>query len=504
MREDRKHLLPSFKIWQQGVCGTIKQLNKEKGMPTKMVEDFDIVLSEGENYKIEFKESADKSLASEVCAFANASGGKIFIGVSDIGKIVGTDTSNAARSRVQDTINQIEPHLKVDVSIFENIIVVTVPEGANKPYSCSRGFYLRSGPNSQKLERDSIIDFLQAEGKVIYDSIVNEKYLISDNFNETEYLKYLKKSGISDVLLREAILKNLGCAEISSGGSLVYTNAGLLFFRDNSQEVYFDFSHVICVLYKGIDKIDIIDAKDLRGGIIENIDNAIVFLKRNLRVRYEIKTVQRKNILELPEDALREAVTNAVCHRDYFEKGARTMVEIFDDRVEITNPGSAPKGITKDNFGKMSVTRNPVIASLLHRANYIERMGTGIVRMNQSMAKAGLKKPIFQTEGYFFKVIFEREPFQHDKTDIANVVKDDVKEPQSKIIEMVIKMIEKDNRITIPQIAQNLGMSSRQVQRLLKSLCDKRIAVRSGGRKHGYWQLNQPINETLYKERGTK
>ncbi|MCL2159830.1 MAG: winged helix-turn-helix transcriptional regulator, partial [Oscillospiraceae bacterium] len=251
-------------------------------------------------------------------------------------------------------------------------------------------------------------------------------------------------------------------------------------------------------------KIDIIDAKDLRGGIIENIDNAIVFLKRNLRVRYEIKTVQRKNILELPEDALREAVTNAVCHRDYFEKGARTMVEIFDDRVEITNPGSAPKGITKDNFGKMSVTRNPVIASLLHRANYIERMGTGIVRMNQSMAKAGLKKPIFQTEGYFFKVIFEREPFQHDKTDIANVVKDDVKEPQSKIIEMVIKMIEKDNRITIPQIAQNLGMSSRQVQRLLKSLCDKRIAVRSGGRKHGYWQLNQPINETLYKERGTK
>ena len=367
-----------------------------------MLKDLDVILNEGENYKIEFKESADKSLASEVCAFANASGGRVFIGVDDSGKIIGTDTSNIARSRIQDTINQIEPRIIVDIAIHENIIIIAVPEGTNKPYSCSKGFYLRSGPNSQKLERDSIIDFLQAEGKVIYDSIVNEKYSITDNFNTAEYAKYLKKSNISDVLPRESVLKNLGCAEIASNGNLSYTNAGILFFRDNSQEVHFDFSHVVCALYKGIDKVDIIDAKDLTGNIIENIDNAIVFLKRNLRVRYEIKTVQRKNILELPEDALREAVTNAVCHRDYFEKGVRVMVEIFDDRVEITNPGSVPKGITKDNFGKMSVTRNPVIASLLHRAHYIERMGTGIMRMNQAMEQAGLEKPVFQTVRIFF------------------------------------------------------------------------------------------------------
>ena len=122
----------------------------------------------------------------------------------------------------------------------------------------------------------------------------------------------------------------------------------------------------------------------------------MVFLKRNLRLRYEIKSLQRENILELPEDALREAVTNAVCHRDNFEKGARVMVEIFDDRVEITNPGGAPKGITTTNFGTISIARNPVIASLLHRADYIERMGTGIKRMTNAMEKAGLEKPVFQ------------------------------------------------------------------------------------------------------------
>ena len=83
--------------------------------------------------------------------------------------------------------------MPVEIAVHDNVIVVIVPEGTNKPYSCSHGFFLRSGPNSQKLERDSIIEFLQTEGKVIYDSIVNEKYMITDNFNEAEYQNYLKK-----------------------------------------------------------------------------------------------------------------------------------------------------------------------------------------------------------------------------------------------------------------------------------------------------------------------
>jgi len=383
-----------------------------------MIPDLDIILGEGENYTTEFKESADKSLASEVCAFANASGGRIFIGVDDNGKIIGTDTSNAARSRVQDTINQIEPRLSADVAVHENIIVVAVPEGANKPYSCSKGFYLRSGPNSQKLERDSIIDFLQTEGKVIYDSIVNEKYPITDNFDEAEYLKYLKKSNISD-------------------------------------------------------------AKDFNGSIIENIDNAIVFLKRNLRVRYEIKTVQRKNILELPEDALREAVINAVCHRDYFEKGARVMVEIFDDRVEITNPGTAPKGITKENFGSTSVTRNPVIASLLHRAHYIERMGTGIMKMIRAMETANLEKPVFKTEGFFFKVIFKRDSLQHD-TNYGTI---------NGTINKILCALSKTPQITYDALSKQLDMPRRTVAREIQMLREQGIIKRIGGRKNGYWQV---------------
>jgi ATP-dependent DNA helicase RecG len=380
--------------------------------------NFDIILNKGESYTVEFKVSADKTIADEVCAFANASGGHIYIGITDKGIVTGTDTSNTTRSKIQDTINKIEPRIIVDMEILDNVIVITVPEGVNKPYSSPNGFFLRSGPNSQKLNRNEIIDFLQSENKVIYDYIVDDNYPITDNFNEKEYQKFIEKAKISDVLSREIILSNLDCAGNAANGELSFTNAGILFFRDNSENVRFDFSHVVCVLYKGLNKVYVIDAKHLTGGIMENIDNAIVFLKRNLQLSYEIKGVQRKNILELPEDALREAVTNAICHKDNFEKGARVMVEIFDDRVEVTNPGSVPKGITNDNFGTTSIARNPVIASLLHRANYIERMGTGINRMTDAMIEAGLEKPIFQTVGHFFKVIFIR-PTQINNEELA-------------------------------------------------------------------------------------
>lgn len=497
-----------------------------------MIVDLEIILSGGESDKIEFKESADKTLASEVCAFANAKGGCVFVGVNDKGEIVGTDTGNTARSRIQDTINQIEPPLSVDIAIHDDIIVITVPEGPNKPYSCAKGFYLRSGPNSQKMQRDSIVDFLQTEGRLVYDSVVSEEDPIDVNFNEAEYARYLRKSDISPVLPRDAILRNLQCAGIARNGNLSYTNAGLLFFRKNSDEVRFDFSHVVCATYRGTGKALLIDAKNLMGGILENIDETMAYLWRNLRVHHEIKWVQRRDVLELPEDALREAITNAVCHRDYTEKGARVMVEIFDDRVEITNPGGAPKGITKENFGVTSVTRNPVIASLLHRAHYIERMGSGIMKMNSAMEAEGRNKPTYQTEGYFFKVVFEREELygpngiidgaRYGAKDVAkvvvkgdaNVVKDDVNDVkdvvygvnddvydvvkdvvngamdvvnESQVI--LLDFIKQDGSVTIPRMAQHLGISQRQTQRLLKPLVDGGLVTRSGGRRQGIWQV---------------
>jgi ATP-dependent DNA helicase RecG len=452
------------------------------------VEDLAVILSEGESYTAEFKKIADKSLLSEVCAFANASGGRVFIGVDDSGRVVGTDVSNVARSRIQDTIGKIEPYLSVTLEVRDNIIVLTVPEGMHKPYSCPAGFYLRSGPNSQKLSRDSIIEFFQSEGRVRYDEVIRDDLPITERFNEAAYKRYIKTAKISDVLEREAILKNLNCAGIS-GGKFCFTNAGALFFRVNDEDILFRHAGILCALYKGTDKAYILDAKELNGDIVSNVDDAIVFLKKHLRVSYKIEGLRRENILELPEDALREAVVNAVCHRDYFEKGARVMVEIFDDRVDIVSPGGVCKGITSENFGTVSITRNSTIASMFYRIHYIEQMGTGIGRMRDATRKANVAAPEFKFSG-FFKVTFKRND---PGTPIGrqSVVNRSLSVAPTDRKRSVTLFLEENGQGRVADFINVVGLSDGRVRTLLREMVRDGSIEKVGNNRYAYYVLKE-------------
>ena len=464
------------------------------------------ILSEGESYTTEFKESADKSLAVEVCAFANASGGRIFIGVDDHGRIVGTEVGNSARSRIQDTINQVEPRLKVDIATQGKVIIVTVPEGMNKPYSCSKGFYLRSGPNSQKLERDDIIAFFQSEGRVRYDEIIRDDLPITERFDPEAYKRYVRLANISDVLERDTLLKNLGCAAVS-GGKLCFTNLGALFFRVNGEDVAFRHAGVVAALYKGVDKVDILDVKEFNGGIVANVDDAMVFLKKHLRVSYRIKTLQREEILELPEDALREAVVNAVCHRDYFEKGARVMVEVFDDRVDITNPGGLCKGVTRENFGTVSITRNPNLASMLCRVKYIEQMGTGILRMKKMTREAKVAEPSFDFSG-FFKITFPRIPSPpstprsanggvrgievgSNGSEVGSEVGSDLGTEEQNREAKILSALKQNPKFTLLELTHFTQIPTRSISRILRFLRKNNTIKRIGPNYSGHWEFTQ-------------
>ena len=450
--------------------------------------NLEAIVSEGESYKIEFKASPDKTLPSEVCAFANAAGGRIFIGVSDENKIVGIDVSNAARSRIQDTINKVEPNLNVKLDIFENVIVLTVPEGTQKPYSCPTGFYLRSGSNTQKLDRDSIIEFLHNEGRVRYDEIVREDLPIDERFNEAGYKRYIKTAKISEVLDRNAILKNLNCAGLFDE-KFCFTNAGALFFRINNEDVVFRHAGIVCALYKGTDKAYILDAKELNGDIVSNVDDAMVFLKKHLRVSYKIESLRRENILELPENALREAVVNAVCHRDYFEKGARVMVEIFDDRVDIVSPGGICKGITHENFGTVSITRNSTIASMFFRIDYIEQMGTGIRRMRNATLEANVAEPEFEFTG-FFKVTFKRS-----EIDSSVGYQSAVNRPQSATTadrkKCVISFLEKNGQGKVSDFINLISLSEGRVRDLLRDMASDGTIEKVGKNRYAYYVLKR-------------
>lgn len=268
-----------------------------------MMNDIEALIATGESYHLEFKENIDKSLVKEVCAFANADGGIILIGISDNHQKNHLNINNRLLSQVQDTINQIEPKIKVNIRSVNGILIIEVPRGTNKPYACSEGFYLRYGANSQKLTRNEIIEMFQREGIITFDALENTRAKFDTDFDLTAYKQFLLKAKMSDTLEPIQMLLNLRC--ITDNGH--FTNAGVLFFTKSIEFLILQ-AKCTCVLYKGIDKIKILDRKDYCSNMLDNIDNAVKFVQRHTNLEYKIEHIQREEIPEIPEIALREAI----------------------------------------------------------------------------------------------------------------------------------------------------------------------------------------------------
>ena len=397
-----------------------------------MTDSLTPLLLAGEGYHTEFKQSLDKSFVEEACAFANSGGGRILLGVSDNGVIKGVDTGNVMRSRVQDTLGQIEPRLSCNIEAVGDVLVVKIPEGTEKPYGCSRGFFMRMGANSQKLTRNQIIEFFQKEGRIRFDELSHAKAVYPDDFDPDAFAHFLKLAGISPSIDRDTLLRNLDC--LTADNRL--TNAGVLFF---ARDIDFLLNHAIvgCVLYKGNDKVHILDKKDFKANLVDNIDNAMLFIQRHTKLRYKIEHLRREEIPDYPEVALREAVINAVCHRDYFDKRANVLIEVFADRVVITNPGGLPSGLPPEEFGTRSVARNPLIASLLHRIDYIEKIGTGINRIRQAVAEHGGTELDLRYND-FFTAIFRAKVAMEPGGEIGGSIGEQVSEQVSEQVARVL------------------------------------------------------------------
>ena len=342
--------------------------------------DLKIILEEGEGERIEFKKSFSRSLAKDIVAFANALGGRIFIGVNDSRNVKGIKTTNILKSQIIDSARNCDPPIAVELQILDNIVIVNVKEGSNKPYQCKEGFFFRQGSSSQKLNRNEIIQFHIDESKIRFDTQINQKFNYPKDFDEGKLKQYLDMIHISTRYKTEDILVNLGVAQRSQG-KLLFNNAGMLFFAKDACK-FFQSAYVDAVVFKGIERINVIDRKIFKGSLLENLNSARIYLQEHLNVRYEYrKDWKRENAYELPMNALREAVANALMHRDYFISGANISICIFDDRVEITSPGGLPKPLTLRDLGRKSKRRNEIIADLFSRLDFVEKLGTGINKM---------------------------------------------------------------------------------------------------------------------------
>ena len=248
------------------------------------------------------------------------------------------------------------------------------------------------------------------------------------------------------------------------------------------------FSESICK--KGV----VLNREDLDLIINEGEGLIVEFLRKHLNIRSEIRGMDRYDIYEIPIDALREALVNAIVHRDYSLRGTSIYVEIYDDRVVIVNPGGVPSGITKSNFGKESIRRNSIIADLFHRMGKVERIGSGIGKMKSLIESSGLKPPDFELEN-FFRVTFYRDlKFSLKKVLVEKMgseikvgerVGEKLMGNQSKIIEV----IKENPHISARELSNIIGISQRKIESNIAKLKIKKLLKRVGPAKGGHWEV---------------
>lgn len=371
-----------------------------------------LMLSQPEGQFVEFKRSVSSSVNREITAFANSGGGRIIVGIDNDGKMVGVSNINSLISRLESIARGCDPSVPLKIRSHtrngKELLLVDIPDGADKPYSCASGFYLRSGATTQKMTRDEIVEFLYSVGQVRWDEKPCMDFCYPDDFDEAAFKYFLDSAGVSSTGMSiEDILVNMGVAK-QHDERLIFTNTGVLFFAREPLR-FLRHATVDCVLLAGTDKVDILDRKELKGNLVENVKQAMIFLKMHLPLKYEITGLKRQEILEIPEEVLREAVLNAVMHRDYHFESANIAVEVYRDRVEISDPGGLPPGMKPEDLGKKSVRRNAMIADFFHRIGAVEKIGSGITRMKEIMVSRGLPEPRYEFTS-FFTVIFNRRP----------------------------------------------------------------------------------------------
>ncbi|RLG69643.1 MAG: transcriptional regulator, partial [Candidatus Iainarchaeum archaeon] len=360
------------------------------------------LISQGEGYNIEFKEKFSASIAKDICAFANSNGGRILLGVTDDGKIKGIKITNKLKSQICDLARNFDPKFEVFLEEAGNVLIVNVPEGQNKPYAFSGKFYMRNGPNSQQLSRKEIREFFISEGLVHFDEKPNYDFDLRKDFNKRAYRTFLQLAKISELIDKKDLFENLCLLKENK-----LKNAGVLLFCKKITK-FFSHATITCITFQGKERMKILDRKEFDADLYSNFRGALGYLREKLNTEYIIRGAgPREEKLELPEEALREALLNAIGHRNYFMRTS-VFVEIYSDRVEITNPGGLVKGLSREDLGKKSLPRNNLLFGLLQRMNLVEKAGTGIRRMQEAMRNYKLEPPEIKAGRDWFTIVFKR------------------------------------------------------------------------------------------------
>jgi ATP-dependent DNA helicase RecG len=450
---------------------------------TITAEQVELLISEGEGLIVEFKERYTPRIDQDIVAFANARGGTLLLGVRDDGTVAGERLTNDMKAKINSLTRNCKPVVAVNLSQTDEVVAIVVPEGMEKPYSCGSGYYRRLDATTQKMSHDELrIMFSENEPSPFEEKTV--RGFTFDDISKAKMLAFVKEAGIriGSIAVPE-FLRSLKVADEAR-----VKNAGILFFAQDVYE-YLHQAQMTLLAFKGTDRFHIYDRRDVREDLLTQFNEAIGFLKKHLNVRSEIRGVNREDIYEIPLEVLREAVVNALMHRDYSITGTQVSVEVYDDRVEIVNPGGLPKGLSFRDLGTVSIRRNELIADLFFRLHKVERIGMGIRKMKEYMVAAGLREPTFEPDG-FFRAIFQRAPEFAMKEEKEGSEKR-FGEGSEKSSEKILRLLRERKTASAREIAGVLGLTPRAVEKHIAALKTAGRLKRIGPAKGGRWEVIQ-------------
>ncbi|PZO13693.1 MAG: ATP-dependent DNA helicase [Leptolyngbya foveolarum] len=447
-------------------------------------------IQQGESKTLELKAQLPRhdQIAKTVVAFANTSGGKLVIGVDDERHVVGLAEENVLdlQDRVASIVfDRCAPAILPEIYSANVqgrlVLVVEVFRGNLLPYYLkaagkNEGTYLRIGATNRRADFEHILELERQKRSQSFDEEVCREQALS----ELDLTPLMERFAARGKPLTEEKLKNLKLVRMEQGE--LWPTQGLMILLGR-------YPHVVmkCARFRGTDMSVFLDRKEYEGDLFSQLVQAEGFIKNHIHLRGEISGLQRTDTYELPDEALREALVNAVVHRDYTNMGRDIKVGVYDDVVNVVSPGGLPSTLTAETLldGRSEI-RNRTIARVFKALGYIEQWGSGIQRIRSACLAWRLAEPRIREKGDFVDVEFYRPEFEATVPDSAGyrqIVPDTLTVQESE----VLGYVDEYSRVTTADVERLLSVKSRRAREVLKEMAEKELLEKRGSARSTFY-----------------
>lgn len=433
-----------------------------------------------ENKTTEFKREYVEDIKNTIIAFANCDGGTLYIGVNDDGSVCGVRDVDGTMLRVT---NAIRDAVRPDITMFvecrneimdeQPVVCVTVQRGTARPYYLHgkgirpEGVYVRQGASTVPATDAAILSMIKETSGDSYEAARS----INQQLTFDKASAFFKKRKVE---FGKAQMRTLHLI----GEDDTYTNLAFLLSDQCTHTLKL-------AVFEGSKKTVFKDRRELSGSLLEQLEEAFAYIDNFNRTRAEFSGLDRVDMRDYPPEAVREALLNAIVHRDYSFSGS-TLISIFEDRIEFVTIGGLVKGITLDDVKLgVSVLRNQHLANIFYRLRLIEAYGTGILKINESYDEY-TAKPLIETTSNAFKIMLPNSNFRSEAGRMQNSVKTgstSMSKKESRI-NAILELCRSQGSITRTDIEAALGVSQSTAILLLRELVDEGVLTKTGKAKN--------------------